>query len=699
MGRIPVTLVLCGLVLVPRPAAAQDDEDEYVTVVTAKGLPEDPFLSDRSVTTMDEDELEESPGKSLPETLQETPGVFVQHTNYGGGSPILRGLIGPQVLVLVDGVRFSNSVYRTGPVQYLNLVDQLSLDRLEILRGPGSVLHGSDAMGGVINAFTLEAPDLRFADGPWAGGDLVGRYLSASSGIVGHAHAGVGTGGLGAVAGATLNGFGDLTPGGGGAQVYSGHDAWSALGNVTYRFPAGLLSGWSLKAVYLVSGIEDAGRTDKLADKRSLSIYDNLDHLLYGRMHVVLSPIHTSGDLTVSFQHFFERKDTIRVGADPDVWLGVTRDGTTARTLGLDLALVTRVLGDRLKLRYGGLWYRDWVGAYRLTRQPGGAWTASEAKNYPDGSTYDGFGAYLLAKGVVMRLRDVHVLRLDAGYRFHGMAAAAPSQAGLPAVDFTSLGHVALGSVQYVYDDLATLAFTFSQGFRAPNLAESAMLGDTGKQFHVPNDDLGPEKSSTFELIGRARLGAVTAGCSVYYSLLEDIIKRVGTTYEGQSEIGGKPVVHNVNGEQGRLFGVEAMLAVQLGLGISLSGHITYTWGEELIDDGPDEPLTRIPPVFGLLALRWDSASYGLLSGFAETSLRFASKQFRLSVEDVADARIPEGGTPGWVTWNVRMGLTVRERFIIGIALENLLDARYKYHGSGLHAPGVNAVTTLELHI
>ncbi|MBW2263846.1 MAG: TonB-dependent receptor [Deltaproteobacteria bacterium] len=692
---IPGLLILC-LVHLPARALAQD---EYETVVRAKGLAEDPLLSGRSVDTMDEDEIEESPGKSLPEVLEDAPGVFVQHTNYGGGSPILRGLIGPQVLILVDGVRFSNSVYRTGPVQYLNLIDQFSLDRIEILRGPGSVLHGSDAMGGVIQAFTLEAPDLRLSSSPWGGGDLLARYISACTGIVGHAHAGAGAGGLGVVAGATLKGFGNLTPGGGGEQIHSGYDAWSAMGNVTYRFSKGFLSGWSLKAVYLVSGIEDAGRTDKLYDKNSLSIYDNVDHLLYGRLHMLLSPIHTSGDLTVSFQHFFERKDTVRVGSDHTLWLGATRDGVTARTLGLDLALVTRVVGERLKLRYGGLWYRDHVGAFRLVRQPGGPWVATGEKSFPDGSTYDGFGAYLLAEGEVMRLRGVHVLRLDAGYRFHGMGAAAPSQGDLPSVDFTSLGHVALGSVQYVYDDIATLAFTFSQGFRAPNLAESVMLGDTGKFFHVPSDDLAPEKSNTFELLGRARLGALTAGCSVYVSLLEDLIKREQTAYEGRSEIGGKPVVHNVNGDRGTLFGVEAMMAVRFGLGFSLSGHLTYTWGEEQVEDGPDEPLTRIPPVFGLLGLRWDSPGYGLVSGFAETTLRFASKQFRLSSEDMSDVRIPEGGTPGWLTWNVRMGLTVREKYIVGIALENLLDARYRYHGSGLYAPGVNAVMTLEMHI
>lgn len=676
------------------------DEEEFVTVVTAKRQPEDPFLSDRSVYVVDEDEIEDSAGKSLPEVLQDSPGIFVQHTSYAGGSPIVRGMIGPQVLILVDGVRVSNSVYRTGPVQYLNLLDQFSLEKLELMRGPGSVLYGSDAMGGVIQAFPLGAPDLRDSASHWGGGNVLVRYLSASTGVVGHAHAGAGVGGLGVLGGATLKGFGNLWGGGDvGEQIHSGHDGWSALGNVAYRFTRGPLSGWELSATYLGSAILDAGRTDKLFQKNSLSIYDNMDHLLYGRLKMEIEPIRTQGALTVSFQHFFERKDTVRVGSDHALWLDATRDGTTARTLGLDLQLATRLLGSRLRLVYGGTWYRDWVDAFRLTMQRGAPWTASEAKNFPDGSTYDNFGALLFLEGDPLRLRDVHTIRLGAGYRFHGMAAHAPSQVDLPVVDFTSYGHVLAGSVQYMCADAATLALTFSQGFRAPNLAEAAMLGDTGKYFHVPNDDLEPETSHTFELLGRTRVGPIEAAASAYVSLLRDLIKRVGTTWEGQSEVGGKDVAHNINGGRGVLFGTEVLLALHLGHGLSLRGHLTYTWGEELVDDGPDEPLTRIPPPFGTLALRYDTRDFGLWSGFAETYVRFAARQFRLSHEDEADVRIPEGGTPGWWTWNLRLGMRIHDRLSLGIAMENLLDAKYKYHGSGVHAPGVNAVMTVEMYL
>jgi outer membrane receptor protein involved in Fe transport len=615
----------------------------------------------------------------------------VQHTNFGGGSPIVRGLIGPQILILVDGVRLSNSVYRTGPVQYLNLIDQHALSKVEILRGPGSVLYGSDAVGGVINAFPLSAP----ASGP--AGTLLLSHQSASASLIGHGHLGFGAGGLGLIGGFTLKGLGDLRGGGKvGTQPYSGYDSWSGLAQVVYRVEGGPLRGWEVKAGYMSTGIEDAGRTDKLHDKLSLKMYDNTDHLTWVRLHMIYPCMRSESDLTVSYQNFFERADTIKVGPDFKLWRSMTRDTTDVNTLGLDLQMTTRVLDERLVLRYGGMWYRDWVGSARKSMQAGTPWVSSADQAYPDGSTYDTFGAFVVASADVMRLGDVHVLRLDAGYRFHGMVSNAPSTESVPAVKFDSLGHVAMGGIQYLHSDRANLAFTFSQGFRAPNLQEAAMLGDTGKFFHIPNDGLGPEKANTFELLGRSRLGPLTLGGTVYVTLLDDVIKRENTSWEGQEEIGGKDVVHNVNGGRGLLFGAEIQLHVDIGRGLSVRGHLTYTWGEERVEEGPDVPLTRVPPPFGMLVLRYDMGNPEVFA-FVETGVRFAGKQFRLSPEDERDARIPEGGTPGWWTMSARVGLGILSRLRMVMAFDNLLDRKYKYHASGLYSPGLNAVVTLEL--
>ncbi|MFH1436847.1 MAG: TonB-dependent receptor [Pseudomonadota bacterium] len=698
----PIIALLLGLVALPDTAAGvetvADDESGYKTVVTGKRDKEDLLVSDRSVSVIDEKELEENSPRTVPEALQNTPGVFVQETSYGGGSPVVRGMIGPQVLLLVDGVRLSNSVYRTGPLQYLNLIDPFSIRQIEVLRGPGSFLYGSDAMGGVIQVFPLEPPDLRAETGFDGGGDFLMRTSTANEGKTGHTHFYGGGRGFGMLAGLTYKGFENLVAGDGvGEQIYSGYDNYSALGSAAYRFSGGFAEDWYVKAGYLFSRISGAGRTDKLFDSHALSIYDNDDHLLYGRLHMRFPSIKTSGNLTFSFQHFFERMDSHKMAGDLRTKVSTTRDEVTALTMGADIEFVTKILKDRLRLQYGGMWYRDWVGAERMTGTPDTPWQESVDKAYPDGSTYDTGGAYVMLSGDVVRARSLHILRLKAGYRFAGMAANARAHEDLDAVSFDNLAHVLIAGAQYIYADSATIVFSFSQGFRSPNLQESAMLGDTGKFFHVPNDELKPEKSDTFELMGRARAGRLTLGCAGYVSLLHDLIKRVGTTWDGRTEIGGKPVTRNVNGREGILFGAELELSLVLGRGFSLFGHLAYTWGEEYVDEGPDVPLTRIPPVFGQVGLRYTSPAKKKLRGFAETYFRLAGRQHRLSPEDESDARIPEGGTPGWWTWNVRGGIVVVDRFRLGLVVENLLNKAYKYHASGIYSPGTNAVITAEL--
>ena len=221
------------------------------------------------------------------------------------------------------------------------------------------------------------------------------------------------------------------------------------------------------------------------------------------------------------------------------------------------------------------------------------------------------------------------------------------------------------------------------------------MLGDTGKYFHLPNADLLPERASTLELLNRARVGRFHTDLAGYHSWLVDPIKREETSWQGQSEVGGKPVVHNVNAEAGRLWGIEGGLGADIGWGLSSSAHATYTWGQELVSDGGDVPLSRIPPLFGTWKLRYDAYDRKLRA-FVEAYVRAAAAQARLSPEDQADSRIPDGGTPGWATLNFRMGMGVYKQTRLTLGVENLLDAEYRYHGSGIYAPGTNIQAALE---
>lgn len=247
-----------------------------------------------------------------------------------------------------------------------------------------------------------------------------------------------------------------------------------------------------------------------------------------------------------------------------------------------------------------------------------------------------------------------------------------------------------------VYRQYATAALTFSEGYRAPTLQEAVMLGDTGKFFHIPNHDLGPETSDTVELLARVRVSRVRLGITGYVSFLDDLIKREEAQWEGQSEMGGKGVWKNVNGGEGLIWGTEVDLVADLGRGVSLGGNLTYTRGEEHVPGAENVPLTRIPPLFGTVRVGYEAPQWSGWTLFGEAFVRGAAKQDRLSPEDEEDVRIPEGGTPGWWTLNVRTGATMDRWLRLLFSAENLLDEEYKYHASGVYAPGLNLVGTLE---
>lgn len=713
---ILICLVIIMLVAIS-PSFAKDDESdsaessekidpekkssskEYILpeeIVTGKRTSEDKFTSDRSVSIVNEKALTESAPRTTPEVLWDAPGAFVQQTNYGGGSPIVRGLVGPQILMMVDGVRLNNSTYRTGPLQYLNMIDPDSISRIEVMRGPGSVLYGSDAMGGVIQVFTVSPRDLSDPDRFGGGGTLSGRYSSADSGGAGHVHADVGYGPFGVLGGGTYRSSDDLIGGREvGEQVFTGYDNWAAIGKVALNFDYfGLIVG------YLFNETEDAGRTDKFFDKGALSLYDNRDNLGYVKLRGTIDPIYTEAILTASYQDFFERKDAINFEDDLETELDSKRDDLKAVTWGADLQIATRVLKDRLRFLYGGMYYHDLVSANREKKEtPLSTWQEVDDKAYPDGSTYSNYGAYMLIEGDPVSTKSGHIFRMGAGYRWHGMRGIAPEdkEKDFKEVDFDYTGNVFQGTLQYLYKTQANIAFTFSQGFRAPNLQEAVMLGDTGSYFHVPNYDLKPEASDTAELLVRGRFWKMELGAAGYVSFLHDLIVREDTIYEGETEINEKPVTYNVNGGEGMVWGLEPQLFFDIGYGFSLAGHMTYTWGEVEDSEGKMDSLTRIPPLFGRLGVRYDTVEFTHWKGHIELFSRAAAKQDRLSTKDEEDARIPKDGTPGWLTFNIRSGVTVHDIITLGMIVENITNEKYKYHGSGIWGPGTNAILTAKI--
>ena len=215
----------------------------------------------------------------------------------------------------------------------------------------------------------------------------------------------------------------------------------------------------------------------------------------------------------------------------------------------------------------------------------------------------------------------------------------------------------------------------------------------------VGNPDLRPERSDTLELGGRFYLEPFEFFGAFYYAWMKDAMTWQAASYEGQSEIDGKPVTTVVNSIEGVYQGAEAGLSLRywlLRLGLGLS----WTQGDLDMPEGGQVPARRIPPLFGWTSLRLTGPDR---QAFVELLLRFAGRQDRLHPQDLKDARICQvfpfsgtlqdscDGTPGWVTLGLRAALRLTDRTRIHISLRNITDANYRNHGSGFDAPGFDA--------
>src|SRR6266850_324340 len=217
-------------------AAVADEPAEEATLdvtVTAARRREVLIESPRAASVLNREEMDRRQARSTPEALLEEPGVFLQRTNYGGGAPFVRGLFGNRILLLVDGIRLNNSTFRAGPNQYLNTVDPLLVERIDVVRGTGSALHGSDAIGAAINVLS-EQPEFG-AQRPWRADLRLGGSTADESGQLG--------GRLrwsGESVGVLLTGsgrhFGELRGGQDtGVQHFTGYDEWSGSGAVAVK--------------------------------------------------------------------------------------------------------------------------------------------------------------------------------------------------------------------------------------------------------------------------------------------------------------------------------------------------------------------------------------------------------------------------------------------------------------------------------
>ena len=682
-------------------------------VVTATGLEEEGFYLPYTVDSLDGTQLTARKAfRTLPESLREVPGVHVQKTGHGQGSPFIRGFTGFRTLLLIDGIRLNNAVLRDGPNQYWGTVDPLTIDRLDVVKGPSSVLYGSDAIGGTVNAIT------RGRDPGSVGERLLGlggrafyRYSSAEDSHTTRGEvSATPIDGLGLLGGISYKSFGDLSGGRDtGELANTGYDELDGDLKAIWR----LSSNVELVLAFQSVRQEDVPRTHSTVFSKSFrgtsigtDLRRDLDqrrYLGYAQLHWTPEDVAWLSKLSLSASWHQQEEVEERTRSS----LRRRRQGFEDGQLGLwARAESPSPLGT---LTWGAEFYRDHVDSFFSEVNGDGSPRAPRPRGpVADDATYDLVGLYLQDS---VQLADP--LELVLGGRLTYAHAAAdkvdPDPTMAPAfgpLDEEFFG--AAGSARLLWEvhEVCNLFGGVSQGFRAPNLSDLTRF-DVARSGEVetPAPGLDPEDFVTFE-IGTKLLfedaaladhdvqpGRVEAYASYHYTLIDDMIVRFPTG----ATIDGDPVVTKANVGDGFVQGIEVGASWNFWRGFSAFGTLAWLDGE--VDNfiggrRTREPLSRLQPLTALLGLRWDSDDGRF---WAEASVTIADDQDHLSSRDAADTqRIPPRGTPGYTVFSLRGGAEVLEGLHLFGAIENLSDVDYRVHGSGQNEPGTNAILGAE---
>ena len=675
------TLVVLGALSILSELSAAPLE---VIQVTATRRPESTFNVPVATSVVGFEAIRAAAPQTVMDLLRGRAGTYVQQTTAGQGVVIVRGLKGSEVLQLVDGFRLNNAIFRNAPNQYVALVDSQMLEQLEIVRGPMSALYGSDAMGGTVQMLSEEPA---FADAAWsARGTLRSIYGSADDSTLSRVAAAAGHRGFAISGGGTYQSVGDRRTGGGETLPYTSYSARAA----DLKLRGVVSAGHELMASAQYSEQPKTPRYDELTPGFGQALPNSAVFFFEPQRRDFAqlrwrgsnaTGLWDNAEAHVGRQVLVDDRRTRDFGSSNQ-----DREKNRDTTWGITFQAGKALDGGHF-LTWGGDWYDDTVESSRVRTNVATGAVTPRPPRFPDGSTMQQFGVFAVDDWSVNERLDV-----IAGLRWSYVETDLPpsgSSLGVAVDDDDLSGNL---SVSYAVRDDVRLVANLGRGFRAPNVFDLGTFGDRpGNRFNVPNPDLSSETVTTLDAgvkFDHTWLHGEVVG---YVSRYTDKITSVLT---GQVTESGRLVVQNQNASRLDLRGIEAGLRGRVRDDLEWHASATWTQGDETVG-GLETPADRIPPIFGTAGLIWDAATTVTLEAYLE----YAGSQDRYSPRDAVDPRIEPGGTPGWVTWNLRGAWRAIDALSLALRLANLGDRRYREFGSGLDAPGFDCLVTLDYEL
>ena len=634
-----------------------------VVVISSRSLQKLSY-SPVPVSYISQKRINQMQSRSTPEMLTGTPGIWMQKTNHGGGSPFIRGLTGNQVLTLVDGIRLNNATYRYGPNQYMSTIDPWSLFSAETLRSTGSVLFGSDAIGGVVYLQT-EKPG--FAENKNSiHGTVYTRGMTRNMEKTIGAKLIYSERSWAGMINGNVSEFGHIVAGNGKVQNPTdyGQQAW----NTNWRVK--IAKNQELTFAYQYLKQDEVDLYDQVTQRGyAISQTDPLKRkLAYLRWTADFSKPLFSKLIVTAFQQQID-EGRIRQKTNSPI---VTTENDKTVTRGF-IAEIISDISARHEAGTGMDFYADNVNSNAFDKNIQSLEVIAKRGLYPDNARMSSIALYHRHRWKLERWQ------LEAGIRAN-MYWLKMEEQQFGEVNLSPSAVVGNFSAMYNIGNNWKLATSISTAFRAPNISDLGSFGKFDFGTEVPTSTLEPEKSLNTE-IGLKKINKrILFSVSVFHNRLTNLIDRVPSEYNGDSIYNGDRVYKKMNIGEAVIYGGEFEVILRPAKKWDIFGHLTYTYGQ---NESANEPLRRIPPLFGMTGFRHRPIE-GL---YYEFEMLFAGVQNRLAKGDKSDHRINPNGTPGWITVQFRAGYSWRW-ISLQSGIENILDQSYRMHGSGIDGYG-----------
>jgi hemoglobin/transferrin/lactoferrin receptor protein len=684
----------------------------------------------QTIISLDAKDIVFANPQTSADLLDNSGNIFIQKSQLGGGSPMIRGFSTNRLLITVDGVRMNNAIFRGGNIQNVISIDPLAVDHTEVTLGAGSVIYGSDAIGGVMSFYTKK-PELAQDENPILKAGIMTRFSTANNEKTGHVDFNVGYEKWGFLTNVTYTDFDDLRMGSHGPDDYlrtayvvrsNGQDILVPNPDPERQLPTGYnqinlmqkvrykpMENLNFDLGLYFTTTSDFPRYDRLIRPdgdglRSAEWDYGPQQWFMGNFQVTKqsssSNLYDKFQANAAYQNFKESR-IVRRFQSP--LREVRNENVDVFSFNLDFE---KRLTAKTSFSYGLEYVFNAIGSESREEDINQGTSEPNVTRYPDGSTWQSAAAYANFK---YRANPKFVFQ--SGLRYNQISARANFDANnaflnLP-FDTSEINTGALtgsAGISWFPSELIQWKFNLSTAFRAPN------IDDLGKVFDsepgsvvIPNNNLDAEYAYGGELGLLLNFeNKVLLNLGTYYTFLDNALIRRNAELNGETEIiydGELSTVQSVqNASKAWIYGFEVGAEVNFSEALKLRSQYNVIGGTE-DNNGIEVPVRHVAPNFGRTHLIWNKNRL-LLDAFVVYNNELSFNQLAPSElsKDYIYAKDDNGNpySPSWYTLNLRSQYTFSEKFNVTLGLENITDQRYRPYSSGIAAPGRNFIISAQ---